>query len=84
MKKNDIIMKLTSRKLWVTIAGIACGVAIALGANASEIESIAGAVTAIITAITYIYTEGKIDAARISTAIDSTQKAIEILNKSAE
>lgn len=61
----NIIRKLTSRKLWMAIAGVATGVAIALGGDASEIQSVTGAVTALVSAVTYIITEGKVDAASI-------------------
>jgi hypothetical protein len=66
---TDIIRKLTSRKLWLAIAGIAAGIAMALGASQSEIATVAGAVTALISVITYIITEGKIDAAAVKATI---------------
>jgi predicted Zn-dependent protease len=73
---SNIVRKLTSRKLWLAIAGIATGVALALGADTSEVSTIAGAVTAIVSVITYIITEGKIDAAGVKTAVEATQDAI--------
>lgn len=66
---QDIIRKLTSRKLWIAIAGVTTGIAIALGADGNEISQITGSITALISAITYIITEGKIDAASVSTAV---------------
>lgn len=65
MKK--IMDKLTSRKFWVALAGVVCGVAISLGAEGSEIQSVCGTVTALISLITYIAVEGKVDAERIKT-----------------
>jgi len=73
---SNIIRKLTSRKLWLAIAGVATGIAMALGASTSEISTVAGAVTAIISVVTYIITEGKIDAASVKTAVETTQDAV--------
>ena len=61
----DIMKKLTSRKLWAAIAGIATGVAIIFGVEGSEITDIAGAITALVSVMSYIITEGKIDAAAV-------------------
>lgn len=73
---DTFIRKITSRKLWLAIAGIATGVAMALGASTSEISTVAGAVTAIISVVTYIITEGKIDAEGVKTAVTTTQDAV--------
>ena len=62
-----MIKKLTSRKLWMAIAGVATGIAMVLGIESSEIATIAGSVTTIISVMTYIITEGKIDAASVKT-----------------
>lgn len=70
------IKKITSRKLWLAIAGVATGIAMALGTSSSEISTVAGAVTAIISVVTYIVTEGKIDAASVKTAVETTQDAV--------
>ena len=61
-----ILKKLTSRKLWLALAGVATGIAVILGVDGSEITTVAGAVTALASVITYIMTEGKIDAAAVS------------------
>lgn len=70
---SEILRKLTSRKLWLALAGVATGVAMVLGVEGSEITNVAGAVTAIASVITYIITEGKVDAAAVKTAIEATQ-----------
>ena len=74
MKK--IIQKLTSRKLWLALAGVATGVAMVLGVDGGDISNIAGAVTAVASVITYIITEGKIDAAAVKNAVESTENAV--------
>lgn len=81
---NFIIQKLTSRKLWMAIAGIATGVAVALGADGSEISTVAGAITALVSAITYIITEGKVDAESVKTAVESTNNAITVIQNESE
>lgn len=63
MKK--IMDKLTSRKFWIAIAGVVCGIAMSLGADSTEIESVCGTVTALISMVTYIVIEGKIDSERV-------------------
>lgn len=76
---NEILRKLSSRKLWMAIAGIATGIAMALGAEFSEIGTVAGAVTAIISVATYIITEGKIDAEGVKNAIIEIQDGVEVI-----
>lgn len=71
---SEILRKLTSRKLWLALAGVATGVAMVLGVEGSEITSVAGAVTALASVITYIITEGKVDAAAVKNAMEATQK----------
>lgn len=68
---SDIVRKLTSRKLWLAIAGVATGIAMVLGVDGGEITTVAGAVTALASVITYIVTEGKIDAASVKTIADT-------------
>lgn len=66
---GKIVRKLTSRKLWLAIAGVATGVAMVLGVEGSEITTVAGAVTALASVITYIVTEGKIDAESVKSLV---------------
>ena len=74
-----MIKKLTSRKLWKAIAGVATGIAIVLGVDTGEIGTVAGAVTTIISVVAYIITEGKIDAEGVKVAIEKTQTAVEVI-----
>ena len=71
--------KIFSRKLWLAIAGVATGIAVILGADANEIATVAGAITSLVSAITYIIVEGKIDAEGVKNAVISTQDAIDVL-----
>ena len=76
---NEIVRKLMSRKLWLALAGVATGVAMVLGIDGTEITSVAGAVTALASVITYIITEGKVDAAAVKTAVEATQEAADTI-----
>ena len=76
---NEVMRKLSSRKLWMAIAGIATGIAMALGADTNEVGEIAGAVTALVSVVTYIVVEGRIDAEGVKHAILEVQDGIEIL-----
>ena len=78
---NEILRKLSSRKLWMAIAGIASGIAMALGADSSEISTVAGAMTAIASVVTYIITEGKVDAEGVKNAIIDIQDGIEAIER---
>jgi hypothetical protein len=71
---KNFISKLGSRKLWLAVAGVFTGIAIIVGVDASTIETVAGAVTTLISAVTYIVVEGKVDADRVKTAIESVQE----------
>ena len=41
---QNIIQKLTSRKLWLAIAGVASGIAIALGVSSTDVGTVTTAV----------------------------------------
>lgn len=53
--------KLTSRKLWVAVAGFATGVALLFSSGATE-ETITGCVMALGSVVAYIVGEGLTDA----------------------
>ena len=76
---KNILRKLSSRKLWMAIAGVATGVAMALGAETTDISSVAGAVTALLSVVTYIVVEGKVDAEGVKNAIEATQEAVDTI-----
>ncbi len=76
---SNVIRKLSSRKLWMAIAGIATGIAMALGVDTSDVATVAGAVTAIVSVVTYIAVEGRIDAESVKNAVESTQEALETI-----
>lgn len=63
--KIDWKRKLTSRKLWLALAGFITGVVLIFTAGATE-ETITGAVMAFGSVVAYIVGEGLTDAANIS------------------
>lgn len=81
---SKIIQKLTSRKLWMAIAGVVTGVAMALGAESTDVSTVAGAVTALISVVTYIITEGKVDAESVKNTIIEIQEAVDALEGDSE
>ena len=78
---NSILRKLSSRKLWMAIGGFATGIAMVLGADSTDIQTVAGAITSLVSVITYIVTEGKIDAESVKNTIEITGDAIDILEE---
>ena len=66
--------KFKSRKFLTCVAGIVMGVCMVFGLDEGTVNTIAGAVLALVSAATYIYTEGKIDAAAVEKIKDATDK----------
>jgi hypothetical protein len=63
MTKNDIIRKLTSRKLWVAVAGFVSGLIVALDGSAETAETIGGLILQGAAVLGYLLAEGLADAA---------------------
>jgi phage shock protein PspC (stress-responsive transcriptional regulator) len=72
---NTLIKKLSSRKLWAAVVGIATGLGMVFGLDEGVISTVSGAVVAVASVITYIITEGKVDAAAVKMAVESVQEA---------
>lgn len=64
----DWKQKLGSRKMWACVVGVGMGIALAFGLDEGTISTIAGAVTSLISILTYVITEGKVDAAAVNQA----------------
>lgn len=67
--------KLSSRKLWAAVAGVVTGLAMVFGLDEGVINTVAGAVVSVASVITYIITEGKVDAVGVKNAVESVQNA---------
>jgi phage shock protein PspC (stress-responsive transcriptional regulator) len=73
--------KLSSRKLWAAVAGVVAGLAMVFGLDENIITEVSGAIMAVASVITYIITEGKIDAARIENAVVEVFEAVEAFDE---
>ena len=71
MNKINWRQKLSSRKLWAAIAGIVTGMSMVFGLDESTISSVAGAVVSVASVVSYIITEGKVDAAGVKKVPDN-------------
>ena len=81
---NEFLRKLSSRKLWMAIAGIATGIAMSLGVEATDVSTVAGAITALVSVVTYIVTEGKVDAESVKNTIEITGDALDLFETEKE
>ena len=80
----SLIKKLSSRKLWAAIAGVVMGVAMVFGLDENTISTVSGAVVAVVSVISYIVTEGKVDAAAVKTALEKVQAAADTVENAAK
>ena len=62
----NIRQKLTSRKLWAAVAGILVGLVVAFGGETDTIQTVAGTVMSVVSAIVYILAEAGVDRAAAS------------------
>ena len=74
--------KLLSRKLWLSIAGVVSGIALAIGVEGDAISTVAGSITAAISVLSYIIVEGKIDTARAAAAAEKLIDGAEAIRDS--
>lgn len=66
MNKETIIRKLTSRKLWVAIAGFVAGLIVAFDGTAETAETVSALILQGASVLGYIIAEGLADAASAS------------------
>lgn len=81
---KNFLNKLKSRKFLTCVAGIVMGVCMVFGLDEGTVNTISGAILALVSAATYIYTEGKIDAAavqKIKETADDVKDAIDAVEK---
>ena len=81
---KEFLNKLKSRKFLTCVAGVVMGICMVFGLDEGTISTIAGAVTAIASVVTYIYTEGKIDSEavdKIRDTADEIKDAIDMVEK---
>ena len=66
MTREDIIRKLTSRKLWVALVGFVTGLLVYFGQTEAQAAQLGALIMSFGSLIAYIFGEGMIDAARES------------------
>lgn len=62
---REFLRKITSRKFLAAVAGVATGLAMVFGVDETAISTVAGAVTTVASVVSYILSEGMIDAAAV-------------------
>ena len=67
---QTFIRKITSRKFLAALAGVATGLAMVFGVDETAISTVAGAVTTVACVVSYIMSEGMVDAAAVGAAKD--------------
>ena len=65
MNKENIIRKLTSRKLWLAIAGFVSGLIIAFDGEAEVAETVSGLILQGASILGYLIAEGLADAGHV-------------------
>lgn len=73
--------KFKSRKLWLAILNAAAGIAIALGADNNIVQIALGAGLALLSAVSYIIVEGKVDAAAVDLSSDAIKKILDLVEQ---
>ena len=67
---QNFLKKLTSRKFLAALAGVATGLAMVFGVDETTISTVAGAVTTVASVVSYIMSEGMVDAAAVGAGMD--------------
>lgn len=65
MNKEDIIRKLTSRKLWAAVISVVISLCVIFGIDDLKTEQIVALVSAVGALVAYIFGEGIVDAVRL-------------------
>lgn len=73
--------KIKSRKLWLAILNAAAGIAIALGADNNIVQIALGVGLALLSAVSYIVVEGKVDAAAVDLSSDAIKKILDLVEQ---
>ena len=73
--------KIKSRKLWLAILNAAAGIAIALGADNNIVQVALGVGLALLSAVSYIVVEGKVDAAAVDLSSDAIKKILDLVEQ---
>jgi len=75
------MIKLSSRKFWIAVSQIIAGLLIVFNFTDNTATVISGAIVSLSSAIIYIVTEGKIDAASVASCVTEVQNAVEVVKE---
>ena len=67
------------KKIITMILGVISGLTIVFGLDQGEIDTVTGAVVAVLSVVSYIVVEGKIDVERIKNAADAVNDAVDVM-----
>ena len=67
---QTFLRKVTSRKFLAAVAGVATGLAMVFGVDENTISTVAGAVTTVASVVSYILSEGMVDAAAVGAKME--------------
>lgn len=76
---QTFIKKITSRKFLTCIAGVVLGISMIFGLDEGAISTIAGAITSIASLVSYIISEGKVDAAAVNNEVEIITDAVDVI-----
>lgn len=76
--KIDWKRKLTSRKLWVAVAGMVMGLILAFGGSEAAAETVSGCILSAASVIAYIIGEGLADAGHAAQSNGSVEQQPEV------
>ena len=80
-----MLKKLTSRKFITAIIGVAIGIAMIFGVDEETAVSVAGAILALVSVVSYIVIEGKVDREAVSLTLNNIEDISQkLLEKGAE
>lgn len=81
MKKINWVQKLTSRKFWVSLAGLATAIMVLNKTDTSTQEQVTALIMAAASVVAYIVGEGLVDANRSTGKEETTAEKKEELDK---
>lgn len=77
----NILKKISSRKFLAMIVGVFMGVATVFSLDQTVINTVSGTVISLVSVITYIITEGKIDAKALEEASNKVKETLETMTE---
>lgn len=68
---KNILKKISSRKFIACLIGVVVGIATTFGVDGGIISDVAGLIVTLVSSVSYMVVEGKIDKAAVNTIIDA-------------